>query len=129
MNKVIGAYDKNILEFGKGWLRQSYHSDDLKRFEKSAKDIDVLFIVDSNPAFTLPRSWKFKELLKKVKTVVSIQSFPCETDEFADYAPKLMEGLGCSFDEKLAARPLFSKAVTANARRVFAAEHNTAKSL
>ena len=86
LNKVIGAYDKNILEFEKGWLTQAYHSDDLKRFEKAAKDIDVLFIVDSNPAFTLPQSWKFKELLKKVKTVVSVQSFPCETDESAHYA-------------------------------------------
>ncbi len=84
INQMIGAYD-HILELKKGALNPVFNPKDLDRFKKNAKDLDVLFVVESNPAFTLPESWGFKKIVSQVKKVVSIQYFPNETDELADY--------------------------------------------
>ena len=43
--------------------------------------IDFLFVINTNPAFSLPESHGFKDAIKKVKTVVSMQTMPNETDE------------------------------------------------
>lgn len=85
LNYGVGAYG-TTLEFNKGWLSPVFETKALKRFEKSEGDFDVLFLVETNPLFTLPDSWKFRELVKKAKRVVSIQYFPNETDELAHYA-------------------------------------------
>lgn len=44
-------------------------------------DVELLFIYNSNPAFTLPKTLKFDEALKKVPFVVSFSSFMDETTE------------------------------------------------
>ena len=44
-----------------------------------------LFVVNVNPAFTMPASSGIKDKLKKIGTVASIQSMPCETDEYAEF--------------------------------------------
>ncbi len=46
--------------------------------------VELLFIHDVNPAFTLPKSLKFEEAIKNVPYVVSFSSFPDETTELAD---------------------------------------------
>lgn len=46
--------------------------------------IDLLFIQNVNPVFTLPKSMKFQEALQKVPCVVSFSSFMDETTEMAD---------------------------------------------
>lgn len=84
LNKMIGAYD-GILEFKKGWLNPIVSPKDLARFQRVANDIDILFIVDSNPLFTLPKSWEIKKSLNKIKKIVSIQYFPNETDKVAHF--------------------------------------------
>ena len=86
LNKMIGAYDNHILEFKKGWLAPSSDPKGLNRFKSSAKDIDLLFVIDSNPAFTIPDSFRFGDAFKKVKTKVSINYFPNETDHLCDLA-------------------------------------------
>ena len=77
LNYATGAYG-TTLEFDKGWLSPVFETKALKRFEKSEGDFDVLFLVETNPLFTLPDSWKFRELVKKAKRVVSIQHFTNE---------------------------------------------------
>jgi molybdopterin-containing oxidoreductase family iron-sulfur binding subunit len=47
-------------------------------------EIGLLFVYDTNPVFTLPKSLKFKEALEKVPVVVSFSSFMDETTEMAD---------------------------------------------
>lgn len=65
-------------------------------------DIEILFVYNVNPAFTLPSSLNFKEAIKNVPYVVSFSSFMDETTESAalilpdntpleswgDYSPK-----------------------------------------
>ena len=41
-------------------------------------DLDVVFVIDTDPAFTVPASWGIKEALGKVGTVVSVQKTSLE---------------------------------------------------
>ncbi len=47
-------------------------------------DVDILFIYDTNPVFTLPKQLNFKEAVEKVPFVVSFSSFMDETTELAN---------------------------------------------
>lgn len=47
-------------------------------------EIDILFLYDVNPAYTLPKVLKFSEALEKVPFVVSFSSFLDETTEAAN---------------------------------------------
>ncbi len=47
-------------------------------------EVDILFIYDVNPVFTLPKQLNFKDALGNVKYVVSFSSFMDETTEMAD---------------------------------------------
>jgi molybdopterin-containing oxidoreductase family iron-sulfur binding subunit len=49
----------------------------------SRGEVELLLVYNVNPAFTLPRSLKFEEALKKVPFVVSFSSFLDETTEKA----------------------------------------------
>ena len=62
---------------------------DISRFLNNAEDIDFLFVIDVNPAFTLPNSTKAREKLAKIKNLASIQSQPCETDKYANFVRML----------------------------------------
>ena len=84
INILCGAYE-NILDVQRGWQVPPVGRDDLARFSKDADQLDVLFIIDSNPLFTLPASFGFAEKIKKVKHVISMQSFPVETDTRATH--------------------------------------------
>lgn len=83
-NVMVGAYGKT-LSFDKGWMNSPVKPGDLARFFKDAETIDALIVVDVNPAFTLPATSGIKDVLKNIDTVVSIQSMPCETDEYATF--------------------------------------------
>jgi Fe-S-cluster-containing dehydrogenase component/anaerobic selenocysteine-containing dehydrogenase len=83
-NELLGAYDK-ILHFQQGWMLSSGKPGGLTRFLAEAGDLDVLFIINANPVFTLPASFGVAEILKKIPNVISMQDAPCETDEFASY--------------------------------------------
>ena len=64
--------------------------------------VEVLFILRANPAFHLPPQWGFSEALKSVRLVVSLGSFPDESnrmahlimpthtflEEWGDYSPR-----------------------------------------
>lgn len=77
----------------------------LKKMDKG--EIEILFILNANPAFTLPSSLNFAEKIRKVPHVVSLSSCPDETSGFAniilpshtpfeswgDYSPKT--GIEC----------------------------------
>jgi molybdopterin-containing oxidoreductase family iron-sulfur binding subunit len=83
-NELLGAYDK-ILHLQKGWMVAGAKGGDLNRFLNDVSGLDVLIVINANPVFTLPQSFGVAELMKKVPTIVSIQDFPCETDELAQY--------------------------------------------
>lgn len=81
-NVLTGAYG-TLIHFNEGWARSPVRNGDLERFIADAGQLDVLFIIDSDPVFTVPNSWKIGEAIAKVPTVVSMQYFPVETDRFA----------------------------------------------
>lgn len=83
-NVLIGAYG-NTLHLDRGWMNTGVNPGDMARFMEEAKDIEALFIIGSNPVFTLPDSFGIKDVLKKIPTVVSMQPMPNETDEFASF--------------------------------------------
>lgn len=64
--------------------------------------IDLLFLHEANPVFTLPSSWDFEQSLRNIPTIVSFSSCPDETtrhahlvlpahtplESWGDYSPK-----------------------------------------
>ncbi len=83
-NVLIGAY-RTTMFIDRGWMIPSFDIHSIKRFLSDAEKIDVLFIADSNPVFSLPESSGFKELLKKIPTVVVIETNPSAVDEFVTH--------------------------------------------
>lgn len=84
LNTLVGAYGETLY-LDREWLVAPVVPGDTDRFLAQAPDLDVLLVIDSNPAFTLPASTGIKDILKNIPTVVSMQSFPNETDQHADY--------------------------------------------
>lgn len=84
INELIGAYNKTLL-LNRGWMQSPIRPGDMKRFMANVGKYDVVFFVDTNPLFTLPKSWGFEETLKKIPVVVSMQPFPCEMDVNANF--------------------------------------------
>ena len=80
-NELVGAYEK-VLQFKRGWMVAPVNPGDMARFMKDANDnkFEAVFVIDTNPMFTMPKASGFSEALAKVPFVVSIQSFPNETD-------------------------------------------------
>ena len=79
-NILIGAYGRT-LHFDRGWFNGPVRPGDLQRFMADAKNIDVLFVVDSNPIFTVPKSVGLEKVFDSIETVVSVQVLPNETDQ------------------------------------------------
>ncbi len=85
-NVLVGAYgERQPLRLDEGWMISAVVPGDVKRFREEAAKLDVLFIIDSNPAFTMPGSFEIEKLLKGIPTVVSIQTMPNETDNLAQF--------------------------------------------
>ncbi len=84
-NILAGAFASGNLHYDRGWMLPSSGEDDIKRFLNDADSIDFLFVIDVNPAFTLPASTGIKDKLAAITSVASIQSMPCETDELAEF--------------------------------------------
>lgn len=102
-NLLSGSFEKNTLHFSRGWMRTGGAANDLARFLDEAKNIDFLFVVDVNPAFSLPESTGIQSILKNVPTVASLQTMPCETDDFADFKLNIHNVLESWGDEELVA--------------------------
>ena len=83
-NELIGSYE-SVLHLAKGAMTAPVKAGDMARFLNDANELEAVIIIDSNPAFTLPKSWEFDLKIKQIETVVSIQAFPNETDELADF--------------------------------------------
>jgi molybdopterin-containing oxidoreductase family iron-sulfur binding subunit len=83
-NTLCGAYGTTLF-FHEGWARSPVRIGDLERFVKDAPTLDVLFIIDADPVFSVPESWKLDELLGKIPTVVSMNYFPTESDRIAHF--------------------------------------------
>ncbi|MFK7873550.1 MAG: 4Fe-4S dicluster domain-containing protein [Oligoflexales bacterium] len=83
VNILVGAY-KRILMFHEGWFRSPVKTGDMARFLRDAEKLDVLFVIETDPVHTLPQSVGVEGLLKKIGTVVSVQSMPASTDVHAD---------------------------------------------
>ena len=84
-NVLCGAFANKTLFLDRGWMKSSAGAGDISRFLNNAQDIDFLFVIDVNPAFTLPNSTNVREKLAKIENVASIQSMPCETDKYANF--------------------------------------------
>ena len=57
----------------------------LAELRQDASKLDVLFIVDSDPLFTVPSSYKLEDTLKQIDDIVTINPFPTATDRIANY--------------------------------------------
>jgi Fe-S-cluster-containing dehydrogenase component/anaerobic selenocysteine-containing dehydrogenase len=99
INDMIGAHGKTLY-IDRGWMRSPVRAGDLTRFMNKASSYDVVFFVDTNPAFTLPDSYGFKTVLKAIPTVVSMQSSPNEMDDFAHIVVPINHYLECWGDEQ-----------------------------
>ncbi len=84
-NLLLGAYEK-FLFIDRGWMKSPVVPGDLERFVAEAPQLDILFVIDSDPAFTTPASWGVTGILEKIPTVVSIQSFPNDVDLVSKFA-------------------------------------------
>ncbi|MBC62581.1 MAG: hypothetical protein CMP11_08995 [Zetaproteobacteria bacterium] len=99
MNELLGAY-KKILRKEQGVFTSSGDGKSLARFKKDAKNLKVLFVIDSDPVHTLPESWKISETLESIPDVVSMQAFPNEVDQIADHLLPCHHGLESWGDEQ-----------------------------
>jgi len=86
-NELCGAYGSTLF-LDKGWMPAPVKVGDLKRFmtDVSAEGgLDAVIFIDTNPAFTVPKSFGLAAAVAKVPVVVSMQSFPNETDLLAGF--------------------------------------------
>ena len=83
-NILVGAYDK-VLMFHKGWVPAPVSDHSIEQFIKDAPELDVVFVIGSNPVFGTPATLGVEEALAKVGKVVSMQSFPNEVDQTASF--------------------------------------------
>ncbi|MBM4251520.1 MAG: 4Fe-4S dicluster domain-containing protein [Deltaproteobacteria bacterium] len=83
-NELVGAYE-TVLFLQKDWLTAPVATGDLQRFMTESRDIDVLFLIDVDPVFTLPPSWGVGEVLEKIPTVAVLCDFPNESSQYAKY--------------------------------------------
>lgn len=83
-NVLCGAYGETMY-IDRGWMTAPVRPGDMKRFMNEASKLDALFIIETNPSFSIPATWGFDTLVKQIPTVVSMQSMPCETDEVAQF--------------------------------------------
>ncbi len=97
-NTLCGAYG-NTLIFHEGWARSPVRNGDLERFMKEGSQLDVLFIIDADPVFTVPESWQIGDVLSKIPTVVSMQYFPTESDRYAQFIVPVHHSLESWGDE------------------------------
>ena len=100
-NILCGAFKEKLLALDRAWMTSSAGSGDITRFLNDAEDIDFLFVIDVNPAFTLPTSSNVREKLEKIKNVASVQSMPCETDKYANFVLNANHTLESWGDEEL----------------------------
>ena len=84
INILCGAYE-NVLDVQRGWQVPPVGRDDLARFSKDASQLEVLFVIDSNPLFTLPAAFGWAEKIKNIAHVISMQAFPVATDTLASH--------------------------------------------
>ena len=84
-NKLLGAYDNQILSFDEGWHPYESAGDPWQRFQQDASSLDVLFVIEADPIRSLPKSWGAKKLLAEIPTVVSIQNMPSPVDYVAEF--------------------------------------------
>jgi len=86
LNYVAGNIGKTV-DFGDTLTISNVNSfQDITSLVSSMEngEVDILFIYDVNPAFTLPNQLNFKEAAGKVPFIVSFSSFMDETTEMAN---------------------------------------------
>jgi molybdopterin-containing oxidoreductase family iron-sulfur binding subunit len=82
INDMIGAYGKTLF-IDRGWMRSPVRTGDLARFMENAGKYDAVFFIDTNPVFTVPASFGFADVVKKIPMLISMQSSPVEMDDYA----------------------------------------------
>ncbi len=105
VNELVGAYGSALM-LDRGWMVSPVKPGDMKRFVQDvhgASGLDVLIIIDTNPAFTLPASFGFAGAVKSIPLVVSMQTQPVETDDLAHYILPVNHFLESWGDEQPAA--------------------------
>ncbi|MCX6129179.1 MAG: 4Fe-4S dicluster domain-containing protein, partial [Proteobacteria bacterium] len=102
-NVLVGSYADRLMYFDQGWFKNPGRPGDIARFLKDASSFDMLFVVNVNPAFTLPQSSGIEAALKGIKSVVSMQAMPTETDAFAEFVLNTHNPLEAWGDEELVA--------------------------
>jgi molybdopterin-containing oxidoreductase family iron-sulfur binding subunit len=86
INDLLGNYG-NTINF-KNYSNQRQGDDKLVKKltdDMNAGRVDVVIINDANPIYDAPNASEFAKAIKKVKTVISCDSWYTETSEFANY--------------------------------------------
>jgi molybdopterin-containing oxidoreductase family iron-sulfur binding subunit len=86
MNTVLGAYGHTITTADASMQRQG-NEKDLEALinEMNGGRVDMLILMDVNPAYDSPKAAAFSEALAKVKTKVALHYQPNETAVLCDY--------------------------------------------
>jgi molybdopterin-containing oxidoreductase family iron-sulfur binding subunit len=86
INDLLGNYG-NTINF-KNYSNQRQGDDKLVKKltdDMNAGRVDVVIINDANPIYDAPNASEFAKAIKKVKTIISCDSWYTETSEFANY--------------------------------------------
>jgi len=87
INELLGNYGKTITWDHYSMLRQGsdLHLDEMVD-EMASGSVDVLIVLDANPAYDLPDTEKFKQALGKVDTAISLNDRMDETTGLCEFA-------------------------------------------
>lgn len=86
INQMLGNYGSTIDTNSSLNLRQGSDADFAELVsEMNAGSVDVLFVMDCDPAYSAPSSMGFADALAKVKTSVSFGEKPDATSQLTDY--------------------------------------------
>lgn len=99
INEMVGAYGK-VLFIDRGWMRSPVKPGDLGRFIANSGKYQAVFFIDTNPVFTVPGSFGFADVLKKIPMVVSMQVNPNEMDDYASVVLPINHALESWGDEQ-----------------------------
>ena len=86
INDLLGNYG-NTINF-KNYSNQRQGDDKLVKKltdDMNAGRVDVVIINDANPIYDAPNASEFAKAIKKVRTIISCDSWYTETSEFANY--------------------------------------------
>ncbi len=87
INSIIGAISKTVFLNNPLSYSNISTDEEVEALIKKCLEgtIDTLFILQTNPIFTMPKHFRFDEALKKIRMVVAFTPMLNETTEYSNY--------------------------------------------